>query len=272
MLTQNSKRPALIILMLLPFAVCAETTAIVMGDGQVDGNKIEPYEFTWRQCSLQDNKWIDGGSITEKATVVNDDGNVTLRHEQTTRRPDGIRSVAITWFDRESLAPLKMKTTHYDPDGNTLAESQFRLTENGYQGSKMKGGQSQDVSGDVSSMQYHGVAFGLPFATLDLPDDLPVELPASMISFDATYRVIATLGGKERLAFNGKVVDAWYVDVEWHHLGLGDIYPPGPDASGGRYWIVNDPPEGVPYVPRYKTDTYIVEISPSVCPTEAAQG
>ena len=40
----------------------------------------------------------------------------------------------------------------------------------------------------------------------------------------------------------------------------------GPDASGGRYWVVPEPPDGFPYVPRYKTDTYAVEFVRNTCP------
>ena len=64
----------------------------------------------------------------------------------------------------------------------------------------------------------------------------------------------------------GRDVDVWLVDVEWHHLETGDIYAAGPDASGGRYWVVRNPPPGFPYVPRYKTDTYTIEFIADLCP------
>ena len=53
---------------------------------------------------------------------------------------------------------------------------------------------------------------------------------------------------------------------KWHHRETGDIYPPGPDATGGRYWVVPDPPPGIPYVLRYKTDAYAVEFEREYCP------
>ena len=92
------------------------------------------------------------------------------------------------------------------------------------------------------------------------------ELIASMMNFDASYLVRAEWVGSEMLDFQGRQIEAWLVDIEWHHQELGDIYPPGPNASGGRYWVVPDPPDGFPYVPRYKTDTYAVEFIESVCP------
>ena len=106
---------------------------------------------------------------------------------------------------------------------------------------------------------------GLPLATLDYQGE-PVEFAASMINFDATYKVIATWAGTETFEHNGQDVEATMVDIHWIHNEIGDVYPGGPDESGGRYWLVKNPPEGFPYVPRYKTDTYAVEFVQGACP------
>lgn len=90
-----------------------------------------------------------------------------------------------------------------------------------------------------------------------------------MVGFDATYDVIAVWAGKETLDFHGQKIEARLIDVEWHHRESGDVYPPGPDASGGRYWVVPNPPSGFPYVPRYQTDTYAVEFTAGICPPAA---
>jgi hypothetical protein len=110
----------------------------------------------------------------------------------------------------------------------------------------------------------NGAALGLPLATLGFQSE-PLEFAASMIGFDASYKVTATWAGKEMIEFEGDEVEAWLVDIDWLHEGLGDVYPGGPDASGGRYWVINNPPEGLPYVLRYKTDTYAVEFLTSTC-------
>ena len=68
------------------------------------------------------------------------------------------------------------------------------------------------------------------------------------------------------LNFKGQPIDAWLIDIERHLQELGDIYPPGPDASGGRYWVVPNAPDGFPYVPRYQMDTYTVEFIEGICP------
>ncbi len=114
----------------------------------------------------------------------------------------------------------------------------------------------------------HGAALGLPLAMLEYQDE-PLHFKASMVSFDGTYEVKATWVGRAVLQFEGNDIEAWLIDVEWHHNESGDIYPAGPDESGGRYWVVSNPPEGFPYVPRYQTDTYAVEFISGVCPDEA---
>ena len=43
---------------------------ITVGDGNVDGRRILAYEETWKQCSLQDDAWVDGGTLTEQATII----------------------------------------------------------------------------------------------------------------------------------------------------------------------------------------------------------
>ena len=85
-----------------------------------------------------------------------------------------------------------------------------------------------------------------------------------MMMFNAHYRVIATSAGTEELTHNGQTYDLQLVDVEWHHDN-GDVYEPGPDGSGGRFWLLTDKCDELPYVIRYQTDTYAVEFFPNTC-------
>ncbi len=245
--------------------VIAQPTVITVGDGQVDGLRIQPYEFTWIQCSRQGDSWIDGGTLTERVREIERQDTGFLRVQQETARPNGARSRSATYLDRVSLSPRRIELHVYDAKSQELASVTYEFGADGYTGSKAQSGKRQLLSGSVSSNFYHGMNLGLPLVTLDLPGDLPLELPASMISFDATYRVIATYAGTETMQIGDQSVEAHMIDVEWHHLGQGDVYPPGPDASGGRYWVIPDPPEGIPYVPRYKTDAYALEFVPSTC-------
>jgi len=235
---------------------------MVVGDGRIDGTKAKEYDLTWRQCSLQGEAWVRGADLSESLTVTGPD-ELSLR--QVTHRDGGITVEASSNYDRKSFAPLQLEQTATSGDGDQLAHSIHRLTADGYEGHVNRGGESKDVSGDVSSHMLHGGAMGLPLALLPY-QDTPLKFNASMIAFDASYTVTAEWAGSETIEYEGEAVDVWFVDIEWLHEGLGDIYPPGPDASGGRYWVAHNPPAGFPYVLRYKTDTYAIEFLPLACP------
>ncbi|MBT8077005.1 MAG: hypothetical protein KJO31_00430 [Gammaproteobacteria bacterium] len=246
--------------------LAAHTTAIAaplridLGDGTVDGRLIGSYRHNWLQCALQDEQWVDAGIVTEETTIDGD----RLLHSQTSTRPDGIRSVAITVFDRASFAPLVMELAVTGADGQLLATAKRELDANGYKGMVQRGAaEPQSVNGTISSTMFHGAVLGLPLATLDYTID-SYELAASMMNFDAQYRVIVRSAGTEKIVHNGREVVLRLVDVEWHHDN-GDVYPPGPDASGGRYWLLAEPVEGLPPVVRYKTDSYAVGFLSDTC-------
>lgn len=247
-------------------SLCANATAIaenevVLGDGQIDGTAIEPYQLTWRQCSRQEDQWQHGGDVSEELVVI---GDQVLRHRQTTHHPDGVTTRSDTYFDRPSFAPLRMEM-EATRDGNRIAYTERRLDAKGYSGFAIKGDNRKELQGTINSTMLHGGALGLPLATMSKQRE-SVTFRASMVGFDATYDVIAEWTGTETLKFNNQEIEAELVDIEWRHRESGDVYPPGPDASGGRYWLVSNPPTGFPYVPRYKTDTYAVEFVDGICP------
>ncbi len=226
---------------------------------------LAPYEHTWQQCALVEGEWRDQGPMTEQLAVV---GENMLRLRQTSQRADGVVSEATVYFDRRTFAPQRMETRISGPDGAQLARVERTLGPDGYSGTLYQDGQRKSLHGKISSGMFHGGALGLPLAALG-EQKKPVSFPASMMSFDATYEVQASWVGVETLQHEGKPVTAATVDVRWHHNESGDVYPPGPDASGGRFWLVPSPPDGFPYVPAYRTDTYAVEFVRAICPAPA---
>ncbi len=238
----------------------AENTKVTMGDGQIAGQQLAEYKHTWKQCSLQEGEWVSGPDLIESADII---GGL-LRVSQASSRPDGSGMSTSAYLQHSSLAPLRIEIQQTGADGNIAASMLHKLNDQGYQSLIQQGEKTQTREGEINSDMYLGTGMGLPIALLD-PELLPAEISASMLVFDATYRVILTDAGTEIINHNGQAVETRMVDVEWHHLGEGDIYPPGPDASGGRYWVVSNPPEGFPYVPRYKTDTYAVEFVADSC-------
>ena len=252
--------------LLLACAPSFANTKVTMGDGAISGEKIAPYSLTWRQCAVQDGEWKDGGPLTEEAVLI---GENVLRIMQRSKGPGGRTAKSSVYFERQSMAPLRMEQEIAGPDGKVAMRRIHLLDENGYQAITESGDKVVNSSGNANTQMFHGGALGLPLATLDY-DNAPFSFDASMIAFDATYQIVATVAGEDQIPFEGDFVDIIRVDVEWRPNELGDVYPPGPDASGGQYWIAQDPPPGFPYVPRYKTDTYAVEFLPQTCPDDAA--
>lgn len=238
---------------------------LIPGDGQIDGRQLKPYELSWQQCSVQNDKWQSGGKLSEELIVI---GDAILRHRQRTTAPDGTENRSDTFFDRTTLSPLRMER-QVTKDGEPLVYIETVLTTDGYSGLARQGGKTKSVSGIISSDMLHGATMGLPLATMAWQKE-PVTFLASMIGFDGTYEVTAIWIGKDKLLYEGKEIQTWMIDVDWLHRESGDVYPGGPDASGGRYWVVANPPVGFPHVPRYQTDTYAVEFVNGICPSPNA--
>ena len=254
----------------IPMALTVMTAAPVhaqiemtIGDGLIDGSRIEPFSLSWQQCVLQDGEWQDMGTVAEELVVI---GSV-IRHRQTGGRPDGVRTQSDTFLERSTFAPLRIET-EARRDGERLVYAVRELTELGYTGEEVRSDERRALSGAITSSMLHGAAMGLPLAAMAYQEE-PVSFLASMVAFDGTYEVTATWVGTETMVSNGVEFDAWMIDVAWLHLESGDVYAPGPDGSGGRYWVVSEPPAGVPYVPRYQTETYAVEFVEGVCPTSS---
>jgi type III secretory pathway component EscS len=239
-------------------------TMMTLGDGMIDGAKLKPYRFTWQQCSNQGGVWQAQGEIVEELVTI---GELVLRHRQFGNQPGGPVVRSDTYFDRRSFAPLRMEVEARF-NGSVVASSERQLDADGYTGVSVQGNTPTELQGSINSQMLHGSVMGLPLATMDYQEE-PVEFLASMIAFDGTYVVVAEWAGKEMLEFEGRKIETWLIDVEWLHRESGDVYPPGPDASGGRYWVAPDPPANFPYVPRYQTDTYAVEFVAGVCPPAA---
>ncbi len=262
-MTQISRKTLISSLLLACSGYCqAEPTTVEMGDGQVDGTRIQPYALIWQQCMKQDGEWSALPALTETVTIEGDD--LIVAHDSA--RPGGGSTRSRITLERSSLSPQSTHTEVLAADGTVVASIANTLTETGYDTLMRQGEAENTKTGSLNSRQFNGSVLGLPLATLDY-EKAPYSVSASMMAFDASYTLLVTHAGQETVSFNDVDVTVDWVDVEWKHEGIGDIYPPGPDASGGRYWIAHKPPEGFPYVLRYKTDSYAVEFLNSVCPS-----
>ena len=198
-------------------------TKMTVGDGLIEGARIKPYQLEWHQCSLQEGQWQNQAALREELVVI---GDSVLRHRQLVSRSDGVVRRSDTYFERASFAPLRTEA-QATKAGDRLAYGERILAADGYSGFSERGETTKMLQGTISSNMLHGAAMGLPMAAMDY-QDTPVEFVASMIGIDGTYDVIAEWVGKEAMTFGENDIEAWLIDVEWHHRESGDVYPTGP--------------------------------------------
>lgn len=231
---------------------------VIMGDGQINGSNIEPYEFEWVQCSFQGGSWVTGPSFRETLAITQD-GRFELA--QRTQGGQGRRTTMTHILDRETLMRTEVRQKVEGPDGAVLGNAALNFTDMGY--SVIVGGDERP-GGAISSTMYGGAYLGLSLSTLDFSRG-GYALDAGMLAVKGTYRVEARRVGVETIYVNDQAVEAQLVDVRWLHHESGDIYQPGPDAAGGRYWLSSSQPKGLPRVLAYKTDSYAIEFTPMTC-------
>ena len=248
-------------------ALSVAPVTVTMGDGTISGAEIVPYDHSWQQCTLTDSGWNNGSALIEKVDMI---GEHVLRVAQTTSPQPGVTSNVAHYLDRATLAPIRSEMRFSGPDGVTLAERLWSFDATGYQAKISQGGQTMEKSGDLTNKMYNAITLGIPLSAIENWDS-PVSMTGLMTQFDASYTLTATqVGGEIIRTADGNVAVRW-IDVHWVHNGVGDVYPAGPDASGGRYWITEKSEAGLPRVLRYKTDTYAIEHLPRFCPAQEPQ-
>lgn len=204
--------------------------------------------------------WAAGPDLSERLVDI---GGKLIRLTQSSDGPNG-SNTSSTYLDKESLSPLRFERKMIAADGE-LTVLEHTMRSDGYDMFVQQGELNQTSEGPIGSTLYDGVSLGLAMSRLSFDVDA-YSFQSSMIGMQSTYSVTATLAERTVVQRGEDTLDVLAIDVEWHHNEIGDIYLPGPDASGGRYWIVQSPPDGVPYVLRYQTDTYVVEFDADVCP------
>lgn len=236
----------------------SEITEILMADGTISGEQIKPYDFTWTQCTFQEGEWVNGPPLRE-ALKVQADGYFEL--SQFSDSADGQQTIITHNLETETLRRTAMTQTVLSADGTEQNSLRLDFSPDGF---TVQTSDGPRPGGAISSEMYGGAYLGLPLSTLDYSNGA-FALNAGMLAVQGTYRVEAFPTESEKIALAGGTIETQRVDVWWLHHESGDVYEPGPNASGGRYWFLTSPDDTLPRVVAYKTDTYAIEIAPMTC-------
>ncbi len=250
-------------LFLLPLTwiVCVATADDTAGAGAVEGRRIGAYEARWSQKMLQDGEWAEIGRIEEKATLSRHDGTEVLEHSQTLDWQGQPRTVNTMIFDRASLLPRRLERKIVDGPPEAPTSIVYSFGDREIKGEALIAEETKSFAIETPGPMFDGLTFGLVLAALPLKDGFVAELPATMPQMRANYSVRAEVVGKERITTpGGGSVEAWVVATAWKDLASGEVSPGGADASGGAYFVVPNPPKGMPYVPMYVNESLKIEL------------
>ena len=256
-------RPTLASALAALFVAAAPLAAarLEVGSAAVDGRRIGAYEARWQQRVKQDDAWQDGPLLIERATLRRDGGRELLDHVQRTEG-SGPKVVNCMIFDHATLEPLELVQSIEGGPPQAPTEIRFAFASEAIRGEAVLAEGTKAFEIETPGPMFYGMTFGLVLAALPLEMGYSAELPASMPQGRTTYTVKIEVVGKETVRAAGRTAEAWVVDTEWIDLDSGDVSPGGADSSGGAYYVLPDPPQGFPYVPKYVNDSVRIELIP----------
>ena len=237
----------------------------MIGGPHIDGARLQPFEkvrFALGGASkeaplglgekIQEQAWQE---LTLRAEQI-DGRDVWVRSFETFRVGDSlpVASGAVV-MDRATLAPLSATLTQ---QGDTQV---FDYDWNTYLIQPSRDGQ---VAGDPESLDLVSLEAGAHevwVAAVDWSSYSRAMIPTVLAGGGGKWWAVPRLVGTEPVDIgDGVERDAWVVEMDWWGMGRDHgFFTPGGGVngsagSGGKYWVLQDAPEGVPAVVRIRTE------------------
>jgi len=252
-----------------PLAAQEEAARIAPGSGALQGQDLSEFVASWQERRMGESEWRDASRVHETLEVTGGGS-----HLEFTRFADqggwGIEVTVV--LDRATLAPVSLvRAVSEDlpaPVRDRLTNAgfsqrfEYEFGSEGYRVSHTEfDGTVREESHALEAPVFDGTALGLVLAALPLQAGYEVRLPVLFVQAgdgSATpYDILARVVEEKTLTSpDGRSVPAFQVDVDWLAPETGVVTSPGgPDQPGGAYWIVRQPPQDFPPVPRYKNNS-----------------
>ena len=262
-----------------PLAVPLEarqTEALVQpGHEALEGARLRPFEARWQERQLRDGTWVDTNQLQESLSIDAAQGTVTFRRV-VDAGPWGFDVEVV--MDRETLAPRSLTRTVRDgvPDAvvEQLAQAgvtrrfEYIFHDGLYEFSSTDfDGNTHTETAQLDRPVFDATAMGVILAALRLEVGFEARIPIVFVQAGnggiSHYDLIAKVVADDQLEIDGHDgVTAYKVESGWADPGTGAITSAGgADESGGAYWILPSPTDGLPYAPRYKNNAidYILQ-------------
>ncbi len=225
----------------------------------VDPNRLKPFHAHWVQKQTQDGEQQLSPITIEEQLSRNGDGHWV--HQQTMHHAEkSIKVYHSRTFDQHSMRLMNQSTQYENAPPKAPKSLSYELFNNHFTGLVTAADNSiTEIKHPLSMPMFDGQIAGLAMAALPLATDKKWSMPMTIPTMKAEFWLEASVTGKQSMAaHNGQQVEVWVVDALWHNLTDGDVYPGGPEHSGGTYYITVDQQPGQPVVMAYANNSTVI--------------
>ncbi len=252
---------------LATFVVEAETTTdsvlpaytTPVYSSMVNTNRLKPFHAKWIQQKIEAGKTTTLPVTIEEKLIKDEQGN--WQHIQVMH--DEVKDMKVhhtRTFDQQSMRFMTQKTRYENAPEQAPKSVSYELFNNRFSGEVVSAdGALKSIEHPLSMPMFDGQIAGLPIASLPLELGKKWSMPMVIPTMKSEYWLEATVTAKKLMAAeNGNELEVWVVDALWHNLTDGDVYPAGPNNSGGTYYINVDQQAGEPVVIAYANQNAVI--------------
>jgi hypothetical protein len=241
-----------------------DVPVFLVGDPRIDGSSLQPYEVAWavgtagKQGPLARGERVPAGGISlQKLERAELDGRPVWRRTLV-RKPAGSDvelMTAIIYMELETLRPIRAMAEQ--PGGSRMG---FDYDWDAYVVRPLGAGEDTPPVMTMDLTMLESGAHDVWMAALPFDDGFAAKLPVLQASTASKHWVVARVVGSEVVdPGDGSELDAWVVELDWWGMGADPSYFPGGGrngtaGTGGKYWILKDPPPGMSRVFRVRTE------------------
>ncbi len=241
-----------------------DVPVLLVGDPRINGLSLEPYEGVWAVGTVGKDRQLRLGERIEATNLsqqklerVELDGREVWRRTiiQKVAESGAELITAFMYMELVSLRPIRAMASQ--PSGTRIGY------EYDWDDHVIRPFGAADDTPPIMSMDLEmleAAAHESWMAALPYRDGFSAKIPVMMASAEAKYWAVPRVVGTEEVDLgDGIDHEAWVVELDWWGIGGDTSYFPGggrndSGGTGGRYWILKDPPPGVGRVFRVRTE------------------
>ena len=246
-----------------PEPIPAEVDVLLIGSPLLSGRELGGREATMAMGRAGKSEPLELGAKLQVGALqavrfetISEAGREILRRTTSVTRPgsDEVLMLATIDMDASTLLPLVARTEQGGAE--TVIEydwDHFVVRTNG--------AKESEIPLDLPMLEVG--AHDVWMAALPLRDGYVGRIPTVFAATGTKYWAVPRVVGSEPIDLgDGKPHEAWVVELDWWGMGVENTHENrsrggganGTAGPGGKYWVLKNPPRGVPHVARVQTE------------------